>query len=234
VSPVTETRELVPAPERQVGPNGRVPEWMHARSSLLKYLPAIFSEEPEVDFIGRYLMIFETIFNSIDEVVSTLPDYFRPDTAPEAFLPWLGSWLDLVLDEGWPLERRRAVLASAMELHRRRGTMGGLREHIELYSGFAPEIAERGMGLKLGPKSRLGHQTVLGRGDRPYHFSVILRVPDPDTISRARLRTIIEAQRPAHTTYALFVLPLDGEGFDVEEPSGSDESSRNTIEGEST
>ncbi|MGH2562173.1 MAG: phage tail protein I [Thermomicrobiales bacterium] len=234
MSAVAETRELIPAPDQRIGPNGHVPEWMYARSALLAYLPAIFSEEPDVDFIGRYLMIFETIFDSLDEVVGHLPDYFHPHTAPEAFLPWLASWIDLALDEGWPLERRRAVLANAMELHRRRGTIRGLREHIELYSGFEPEVVERGMGLKLGPKSRLGHQTVLGRGDRPYHFSVILRVPDPDAVSRTRLRTIIEAQRPAHTTYALFVLPLDAEGFEVEEASGSDDSARNQGEGERT
>lgn len=234
MSTVAETRELAPAPDRRIGPNGHVPEWMYARSSLLKLLPAIFSEEPDVDFIGRYLMIFETIFDAIDEVVGQLPAYFHPHSAPEAFLPWLGSWVDLVVDDGWPLERRRAVLANAMELHRRRGTIRGLRDHIELYSGYEPEVVERGMGLKLGPKSRLGHQTVLGRGDRPYHFSVILRVPDPEAVSRSRLRTIIEAQRPAHTTYALFVLPLDGDGLDVDETDGSDDSARNKPEGEKT
>jgi hypothetical protein len=115
----------------------------------------------------------------------------------------------LTLDEDWPLERRRAVLANATELHRRRGTVGGLTDHILLYTGIKPTIEERGTGLKLGKQNRLGHQTVLGRGDRPHHFSVILRVPDPETIDRARLRTIIEAQRPAHTTYALFVVPID-------------------------
>jgi phage tail-like protein len=179
---------------------------MEQRSKLLRDLPAIFGEGEESDFLARYLKIFESVFDSFDDQISHLPDYFAPDTAPEAFLPWLASWIGLTLDEGWPLERRRAVLAKAMELHSWRGTLRGLSDHLLLYTGILPEIVERGSGLTLGPRSRLGHQTVLGRGDRPHHFSVILRVPDPDAFDRARLRVIIEAQRPAHTSYALFVL----------------------------
>jgi phage tail-like protein len=182
---------------------------MEERSRLLSYLPGIFADGEEASFLGRYLLIFETILDSIDWTVGQLPAYFAADAAPEEFLPWLASWVGLVLDEGWPVERRRAVLANAMELHRWRGTVRGLSEHLLLYTGVKPEIVERGSGLKLGRDSRLGHQTVLGRGDRSNHFSVILRVPDPAVFDRNRLRTVIEAQRPAHTTYALFVLPLE-------------------------
>jgi phage tail-like protein len=213
----TMTATLVPT-------NGRVdvgstPEWMALRSRLLDFLPGIFSEGEEASFLGRYLLIFETILDSVDLTISQLPAFFAADTAPEAFLPWLASWVGLVLDEGWPVERRRAVLAKAMELHRWRGTVRGLTEHLLLYTGVKPEIVERGSGLKLGKDSRLGHQTVLGRGDRSNHFSVILRVPDPAALDRNRIRTVIEAQRPAHTTYALFVLPADDEQGPTREAS---------------
>jgi phage tail-like protein len=209
VSFVIGTRELIPSPDGQLPTNGHVPTWMEQQSSLLAYLPAIFSEGEEASFIGRYLMIFETIFNSIDNVITHLPDYFAAETTPESCLPLLANWVGGPQVENWAQERRRAVLANATELHRRRGTIGGLTDHILLYTGIKPIIEERGTGLKLGKKNRLGHQTVLGRGDRPHHFSVILRVPDPEAVDRARLRTIIEAQRPAHTTYALFVVPID-------------------------
>jgi phage tail-like protein len=190
-------------------PAGYTPEWMALRSRLLNYLPGIFSEGEEASFLGRYLLIFETIFDSVDLTIGQLPSYFAADSSPEEFLPWLASWVGLVLDEGWPVERRRAVLANAMELHRWRGTVRGLTDHLLLYTGAKPEVVERGSGLKLGKDSRLGHQTVLGRGDRTNHFSVILRVPDPAAFDRNRIRIVIEAQRPAHTTYALFVLPSE-------------------------
>lgn len=210
----------LPTTNGRISPNGSTPLWMEQRSRLLQFLPGIFSEGEESSFLARYLLIFETIFDSVDLTIGQLPSYFAADSAPEEFLPWLASWVGLVLDEGWPLERRRAVLANAMELHRWRGTVRGLTEHLLLYTGERPEIVERGAGLKLGSKSRLGHQTVLGRGDRSNHFSVILRVPDPSTFDRNRIRTVIEAQRPAHTTYALFVLSTEDE---IDSPEDDDQ-----------
>jgi hypothetical protein len=38
---------------------------------------------------------------------------------------------------------------------------------------------------------------------------VIFRVPDPAAFDRNRIRAVIELQRPAHTTYALFVLSTE-------------------------
>jgi phage tail-like protein len=186
---------------------GYTPAWMEERSTLLRYLPGIFSEGEETSFLGRYLLIFETILNSVDLTISHLPAYFSADTAPEEFLPWLASWVGLVIDDGWPVERRRAVLANAIDLHRRRGTIRGLTEHLQLYTGVTPEIIEGGSGFKLGANSRLGHQLMLGSGDRTNHFSVIFRVDDVAAFDRNRIANVIEAQRPAHCTYALFVMP---------------------------
>lgn len=194
------------SPNGRPSANGRgyLPEWMSARSRLLDLLPGIYSEGHEAEFLGRYLMVFETIFDSVDATISQLPEWFAPATAPEEFLPWLASWIGLVLDDGWPLDRRRAVLARAMELHRWRGTIRGLTEHLELYTGTKPEIVEGGSGFKLNKKSQLGQQLMLG-GDRANHFSVILRPADPETIDRTRIRAVIESHRPAHATYALFI-----------------------------
>lgn len=185
------------------------------RSRLLAYLPEIFGEGEDADFLGRYLMIFETIADQMDQMIGGLPDRFDSSVTPESFLQWLASWIGAVIDEGWPVARRRAILARAMDLHRWRGTVRGLSEHLQLYTGFKPEIVERGDGMTLGAETQLGYQTVLGRGDRPHHFSVVLRVPDPTEFDRARLRTVIEAQRPAHTTYSLFLLPGPGERADA-------------------
>jgi phage tail-like protein len=180
-------------------------------SWLLTYLPGIFDEE-DSSFLARYLMIFGTIFDQFERMLDTLPHYFTADTAPDAFLPWLASWVGLILEDGWPEERKRALLASAIELHRRRGTVRGIVEHVFLYTGVRPSVLERGSGLVLGKASRLGYQTMLGRGDDHNTFAVVLRVPDPQRIDRAQLRTIVEAQRPAHTSFAIFVLPESNGG----------------------
>jgi P2-related tail formation protein len=101
--------------------------------------------------------------------------------------------VDLVLNENWPLERRRALIASAAYLYRWRGTRRGLSDYIRLYTGFAPRIVEPGQERRE-------------RGEQPlaaHTFRVILEVPDPAQIDRALVEQIIEAEKPAHTAYAL-------------------------------
>ena len=45
--------------------------------------------------------------------------YIDPALAPSDFLDWLGSWVGILLDESWPVERRRdAILAGADEDYR--------------------------------------------------------------------------------------------------------------------
>ena len=63
--------------------------------------------------------------------------YFEPRTA-RAAASWLGGWLDVTLDPHWPEDRRRGLLAEAMELYRWRGTAYGLSRMIEVSTGLGP------------------------------------------------------------------------------------------------
>jgi len=103
------------------------------------------------------------------------------------FLPWLASWVNLVLDENWPIQKQRELIRSAVELYRWRGTKRGLREYLRIYTGVEPEIIE--------------HFTPADGG--PYTFTVIIRVDDPSAVNEALVRRVIEAEKPAHTTYNL-------------------------------
>jgi phage tail-like protein len=151
------------------------------RSRLLQYLPGIYAEDP---FMGGFLRIFEAIWAPLDRQIDQLHAYFEPRLAPPELLPWLGGWLDLVLDENWPEARRRALIGRAADLYARRGTAGALREYLEVYLGVVPEIREDDDG-------------------DPFHFTVVLRLDDPDGIDRDRIRRIIDEEKPAHTTYTL-------------------------------
>jgi len=150
-------------------------------STWLKYLPAIFADDP---FLNDFLRIFESLWTPLETQINQLHAYFDPRLTPAEFLPWLGTWLDLVLDENWPEARRRALMQGAADLYRRRGTAGALRDYLAIYTGAQPEVVESGP-------------------DQPFHFSVLFRVPDPDSIDQDRVRRIIEEEKPAHTTYTL-------------------------------
>ena len=173
------------------------------RSSYVKYLPSIYSES---DFIGRFLMIFESIMGPLEAVADNLAYYFDPSTTPRELLPWLASWVDLVLDESWPLERRRGLVRSAVYLFQWRGTRHGLSEYLRVYTGTEPKITEDFGGIPLTGVARLGRDTILGGGN--YNtFNVTLEMDDPDSVEVDQLKAIIDAEKPAHASYSLQVIP---------------------------
>ena len=44
---------------------------LSSRSSYLKYLPAIYSDN---DFMGRFLMIFESVLEPVEGILDNLPE----------------------------------------------------------------------------------------------------------------------------------------------------------------
>ncbi len=172
------------------------------RSSYLKYLPGIYSQD---DFMGRFLMIFESILGPLEGMVDNVAYYFDPGTTPPELLPWLAGWVDLVLDERWPLERRRALVKSAVQLWRWRGTRRGLKEYLRVYTGVEPKITEDCGGIPLGQNARLGWNTVLGGGHQ-FTFDVTLELEDPGAVNVEHLKAIIEAEKPAHAAYRLSIV----------------------------
>ena len=184
------------------------------RARALKYLPALYQED---DLMGRFLMLFDSFWLPIEQQIDMLPFYFDARMAPAGLLPWLASWIDLVLDERWPEDRRRRLLLSAVPLYRKRGTRQGLEEMLEIYAGCRPEIVEhRAHNFRLGPEARLGPGIALGTGNRPHSFTVTLPLPPAGDEGepvrqerRRRIEAIVEAEKPAHTTYTLRIVEAE-------------------------
>jgi phage tail-like protein len=184
-----------------------------AQGRYLDYLPAFYRED---ELMGRFLMLFESFWAPIEGQIDHLPFYFDPQMTPSDFLPWLASWLDLALDEHWPEERRRQLIGSAASLYRKRGTKRGLQEYLEIYAGGKVQIIEhRANNLRLDPEAKLGSGIALGMDNVPHSFTVILRLPPisspgrkrekerQELERRRRIEAIIEAEKPAHTSYNL-------------------------------
>ncbi len=176
-----------------------------AKSRYLRHLPALYERD---ELMGRFLMLFESFWDPIEGQIDQLPYTFDPRTAPPDLLPWLASWLDLVLDPRWPESKRRQLLQSAVHLYRRRGTRDGLADYLEIYTGVRPQIVEhRAENFVLGPEARLGQGIALGQRNAPHTFTVTLDLPAvPDREAKLRRRMIeqiIEAEKPAHAAYLL-------------------------------
>ena len=194
------------------------------KGKYLEHLPALFEED---DFIGRFLMLFESFWGPISHQIDAFPHYLDPALTPARFLPWLAGWFDLEFDDTWSEGQRRELLRNIMWLYRRRGTRVALKRYLEIYTRQPVEITERrAKNLKLGPTARLGVGIALGTGNVPHTFTVSVRLPaltPPPGLTgeaaakevarlekqrRRRLEQLIEADKPAHVAYHLEIVEI--------------------------
>jgi phage tail-like protein len=168
--------------------------------SFLEYLPSLYRSDKNME---QFLHVFEDILNPIENTVDNLDLYFDPSLTPEPVLTWLSSWLGIVLDANLPLERRRELVASAVELYRWRGTKKGLTEYLRIITGCTPEISESVAGMRLDRDTRLGINTLLGSSGKGFQFSVSLSLEENSMVTAAAIKNIIEVEKPAHAVYTL-------------------------------
>jgi phage tail-like protein len=188
---------------------------VRSKGGYLRYLPAVYERD---DFMGRFLMLFESFWGPINRQVGDIWDYFDPDLMPMAMLYWLAARLDIAIQQDWPEAVQRRVVKSAVALYRVRGTRAGLERLLETYSGGQVEIVERSANnFRLGMGARLGQGVALGSLNQPHTFSVKVQfeantgsdpvVEEPARALREqRIRAIIDAEKPAHVTYTLEVV----------------------------
>lgn len=181
---------------------------VEAKGRYLRYLPALYERD---DLMGRFLMLFESFWEPIEQRIEDMHLYFDPQMAPRELLPWLASWLGLVLDEHWSEAQRRQLIAAAASLYRLRGTPQGLMEYLSILGEKARIIEHRANNLVLGTDSRLGQSIALGTENVPHTFTVILGDVSPPAAAGEvsaeerlrRVKAVIEAQKPAHTGYTV-------------------------------
>ena len=192
-------------PVTRINGNGK-PE-----SSYLQYLPPLYGYEEfmlsyeNVIPMEDYLLIYEDTMRSLESTINNMALYFDPLLTPEPLLHWLAFWMDLVLDSSWPIERRRELVKSAAELYRWRGTRRGLTEYLRIYTDSIPEISEYIPGMSLDNETKLGINTKLGSSGTGHHFTVSIELGSEGEIDTDTIRSIIDSQKPAHTSYTLQV-----------------------------
>jgi phage tail-like protein len=201
----------------------------HSSHDLLRRLPRHYSREAAAaDFLRRYLAIFEGALDQWNVHSTERLALVDAWSAPPEALPWLAAFVGLVLDRRWPEHTQRTAIAEAVDLFRRRGTVGGLKRFLEIYLGVEVKIVEkfrlRGLG---GAELGLGYErltnTVVGQfrvggavgetGDalpaapdafatHAHRFSVIIPA-SLDAEQTDVVRRILDVHRPAHTLYEI-------------------------------
>ncbi|MFK0264755.1 phage tail protein [Streptomyces angustmyceticus] len=159
-------------------------------------LPAVYADD---DFTQRFVAGLDAVLAPLFHVLDCLESYFTPALAPEDFVDWLTTWVGTELDGTEPPATRRRAVATAVALHRVRGTRRGLSEAVHLAFGVRPEIIESG-GATWSARPLGAFPGSVRPGLR-----VVLRVDDPAGADPHRLHAVVAAARPAHLPFTVEV-----------------------------
>jgi phage tail-like protein len=197
--------------------------YLRPRSLYLNFIPELYRD---VDFIGRFLKIFEETFEPTVQILDHLWAYLNPLTSPKSLLPFLAHWVgwkeieDLPANFSLTEEKQRELIHRAIQLYAWRGTKKGLRLYLHYYTGlpldedlpedrkhiYIQEVFEQ--GFIIG-SAKLGDHPVIG-SQQPYHFIVNLTfdqimTPEQKQTYEILCRKIIEQEKPAFCTYNLYI-----------------------------
>lgn len=178
-------------------------------SEIQGLLPQLFQQAlRDAGPLDALLEVMASMHEPVETVLADLWAYFNPHTAPEMFVPYLASWMDL--DRFFPLYcaqteayqrssdpispgngRLRELIAAAAFLSQWRGTTKGLQSFLEIVTGVE--------GFELNEnKDRLGNE-------RPFHVCIV--VPKDVEQHRALIERIVEQEKPAYVSYEIEIRP---------------------------
>ena len=197
----------------------------HPAHDYLRRLPKTFSrDENAASFLLRYLAMFEGFLGEVEARSADRDLLLDARSAPDEVLPWLASFVGLVMDERWatapaprgqpPVDARRKILEEVVWLFRYRGTLPGLKRFIELYTGIPVVIIEhfrlRGLGAAvLGDTGTASSSSVVGYG---FRVGGAVATDTPTPVSG----TLADAFRThAHRFTAIIPAALTTEQLDV-------------------
>jgi phage tail-like protein len=175
---------------------GLVPE-LESPAPIGPMLPAVYQDD---EFAMRFLAGFDDVIAPVLLTLDCLIDYFDPALTPTDFLEWLAGWVGIEVDEAWETERRRAAVATAVEMYRMRGTISGLRANLEVLSGGQVEITDSGgVAWSTSPMGPLP-------GQESPRLAVRVILPEVTDRTTKAIDAIVTAAKPAHVVHRVEVV----------------------------
>lgn len=177
------------------------------KQSWISYLPEVYQASDKDQFLERYLAIFQTLYEDLNQEIGQIHRLFDMDTTEREFLVWLADWLDIAGSYMWSEQQLRSLLREAVALYKKRGTREGMLTLIRLYTGRDAYLVEY-MDVKayMGEHSQ---KTILTRlyGLNPYILTIVLKKEDVPTQKEYRALTrVIEEMMPAQMELNLVIL----------------------------
>jgi len=174
------------------------------QAEIARLLPEVFQRTLEPGAaLSAWLAVMEDLHAPSEAVLATLETHFDPWQAAERLLPMLADWVDLTrfmghtaVADGGSQDlistgngRLRELIASALALSQLRGTRLGLQRFVEIATGLT--------GFEITENARSGDGE-----PKPFHISVY--APPAASEHESLIRRIVEQEKPAYVTCALF------------------------------
>jgi len=179
----------------------------YPKQSLLDYLPELYQNADETEFLHRYLSIFRSVLMDLEEEVDTSPKHLMSRLGSQEDIWWLAQTLGLENPEIWSEDDLRARVAKAVELSNLRGTRKGIKEISQFITNLDCFIIEQ---HDLGRKKADSYLNQLYDklyGLHPSDFTIL--VPN-DGLSTERtynqMKKALDSVKPAYTSARLVSL----------------------------
>jgi phage tail-like protein len=156
---------------------------------LATFLPAVLQEDP---LLPRLTAGLDDVLAPVIATLDCLDSYLDPALSPPDFLGWLGGWVGMDLPDEWDPARKRAAITAAVELHRRRGTVSGLRDLLTTLTGVEVVVRESG-GVSW---------STTPTDEEPAEAWLVVSAPGAD---RATVEALVAAAKPAHVPHSVEV-----------------------------
>lgn len=175
--------------------------------SFLQYLPEIYQTEDQNDFLGRYLSMFEAVYQDLDSKIRNAARQLDPRSAEPDFLQWMAEWVGITEIYLWPEEKLRILLNGIVRRNLIRGTREYMEYMIETFTGERPFVVEYSEIERY--RNEPGVYANLKRyyAHGPYEVNILVREQAVPTLREQKaLKKLIENMKPAHIEVHLVIL----------------------------
>ena len=173
--------------------------------NFMDTLPEVYRERN--GFLHRYLSVFSSLYNDMEDDIDHLPDLLDPDTAPVDVLLEFGRWMGIDLSGNFLSEAAiRQLVRESYRLNRMKGTRACLQRIFEIVLDEKVVILDQNT-LKAFPDAveidpRLKESGI-------YDVSVLIKKPMSDT-DRHQLLHLVRQFVPLRTKLHLIQLKDSG------------------------
>jgi len=154
---------------------------------LVEQLPRALAQDR---FTRGFVAIFESMMDEVRTQIDSIEYYVDVDTAPIEFVRWCGSWVDVTVDAGLPVERQRHIVREAGRLFARRGTAQGLEGMLEAVTGGEVRVVDGGGTWPQGEAP-------------PNPGRLLVRLTETGGVPDEQLWRMVAAEVPIGTTFEL-------------------------------